>query len=281
MPIRFTCPHCRQKLSVAQRKAGTATECPRCHGTLTVPEPPAETKATGEQPAANAPLGEAPEFLPEADEFAGLELIYETASEPKAPPAPSRFREEVAVPRYIIYLQGGLIAVVALVSLAIGMLLGSTFGGRSENEARSGVVSGSVTYAEGPRSRVDVGAVVMLLPQGRRPDEKIPINGLRPADRQADEGEKGIAMLRDVGGSYARADENGRFELQAPNSGRYWLVVISREKKRAGAGRELRNADLAKLARFFESAAGLLGDREFRISEEMIRGDRRVDVAFD
>ena len=143
------------------------------------------------------------------------------------------------------------------------------------------MVTGSVTYAEGPRSRVDVGAVAMLLPQGRRPDEKIPIKGLRPADRQAGEGEKGIAMLRDIGGAYARADENGRFELQAPNSGRYWLVVISRERKRSGAGRELQNADLAKLARFFESAAGLFGDREFRISDETIRGDRRVDVAFD
>jgi len=281
MPIRFTCPHCRQKLSVAQRKAGTATECPRCHGTLTVPEPPAEPKLTGEKPAANAPLGEAPEFLPDADEFAGLELIYETASEPKAPPAPSRISEAVPVPRYVIYMQGGLIAAVALVALVIGMLLGSTFGGRTEDQAQSSVVTGSITFTQGPRSRVDVGAVVMLLPQGRRPDEKIPIKGLRPADRQADEGEKGIAMLRDVGGAYARADENGRFELQVPNSGRYWLVVISREQKRTGAGRELKNSDLAKLARFFESAVGVLGDREFRISDETIRGDRRVDVAFD
>jgi len=281
MPIRFTCPHCRQKLSVAERKAGTATACPRCHGTLTVPEPPAEAKLTGEKPAANAPLGEAPEFLPDADEFAGLELIYETASEPKAPPVHSRMSEEVPVPRYVIYMQGGLMAVVALVALVIGMLLGSTFGGRSAEETGASLVTGSVTFAEGPRSRVDVGAVVMLLPQGRRPDEKIPIKGLRPADRQADEGEKGIAMLGDVGGAYVRADENGRFELQVPNSGRYWLVVISRERKRSGGGREFQNADLAKLARFFESAAGLLGDREFRIRDETIRGVRRVDVAFD
>jgi hypothetical protein len=281
MPIRFTCPHCRQKLSVAQRKAGTATECPRCHGRLTVPEPSLEAKVTVEKPTANAPLGEAPEFLPDADEFAGLELIYETANEPKAPPAPSRIGEVIPIPRYVIYMQGGLIALVALVAFVIGILLGSTFGGRAGEEAQSGVVTGSVTFADGPRSRVDVGAVMMLLPQGRRPDEKIPIKGLRPADRQADESEKGIAMLRDVGGAYARADENGRFELQVPNSGRYWLVVISHEKKRAGAGRELRNADLAKLARFFESAAGLLGDREFRIREETIRGDRRVDVAFE
>jgi hypothetical protein len=237
--------------------------------------------ATGEKPAASAPMGEAPEFLPDADEFAGLELIYETTSEPKAPPAPSRVSDVVAVPRYVIYMQGGLIALVALVALVIGMLLGSTFGGRSETEARSGAVTGSVTYADGPRSRVDVGAVVMLLPQGRRPDEKIPIKGLRPADRQPDDGEKGIAMLRDVGGAYARADENGHFELHVPNSGRYWLVVISREQKRTGAGRDLRNADLAKLARFFESASGVLGDREFRISEETIRGDRRLDVAFE
>lgn len=38
-PIEFLCPHCRSRLTIARKKAGTVVECPRCNGRVTVPTP--------------------------------------------------------------------------------------------------------------------------------------------------------------------------------------------------------------------------------------------------
>src|SRR6185369_9352245 len=48
MPIRFSCPHCSQKLSVSTRKAGKTANCPRCKKELTVPAPEASALSGGE-----------------------------------------------------------------------------------------------------------------------------------------------------------------------------------------------------------------------------------------
>ncbi len=37
MPIKFRCEHCNQLMSIATRKAGTVTVCPRCASDITVP----------------------------------------------------------------------------------------------------------------------------------------------------------------------------------------------------------------------------------------------------
>ncbi len=39
MPIQFRCPHCRVKLSIARRKAGTCVNCPSCQQRVLVPIP--------------------------------------------------------------------------------------------------------------------------------------------------------------------------------------------------------------------------------------------------
>src|SRR6186997_1902109 len=127
MPIRFTCPHCHQKLSVGQRKAGTAAECPRCRQTLTIPQPPAEpqTAAASVEAVKAPPIGEAAVFLPEPDDFTGLELVYDTASTSPPVKAPPAAADVIVLPRYVVYLQGGLLAAVALAAFAIGIAVGT------------------------------------------------------------------------------------------------------------------------------------------------------------
>src|SRR5262245_56890315 len=62
MPIRFACPHCRQKLTVSSRKAGTTADCPRCKWQLTIPAAaavvsvPAAGPAMAESQAADDPV---------------------------------------------------------------------------------------------------------------------------------------------------------------------------------------------------------------------------------
>src|SRR5262245_28519420 len=158
MPIRFTCPHCHQKLSVGQRKAGTTAECPRCKRALTIPLVPASASVRGQPSAVQAasaaptnasaaPSGEAAVFLPEADEFAGLELVYDTAAASSPPEAPPPVADVIVIPRYILYLQGGLLAGVALLAFAIGMMMGATFVPQTAPVDSASHIRGSVTYA--------------------------------------------------------------------------------------------------------------------------------------
>ena len=279
MPIRFACPHCRQKLSVSSRKAGLTAECPRCQRLLTIPAQPAEDEAAIADAAAPAvplsveegwregvseatapaPTAEAsdPHLLPEGEGtepaeqrgFEGLELVYDTPPSRAKVTAPPVAADLIAVPRYAIYLQGGLLALVAFVAFVIGLLAGGTLlsGPAAPPAPRLVLISGSITYASGPRQLPDEGAVVAVIPQSQnRPDEKAPIEGLRPGDPTPDADHRGLAILRELGGGYTRADAGGRFQIQVPSGGRYLVLVISHEKQTRSAD-EINTADILKL----------------------------------
>ena len=329
MPIRFACPHCRQKLSVSSRKAGLTADCPRCQRTLTIPplpvhEPTAEPakqiaallapaeSPPGESPAADATAAKAlqsvaterapaidptpaAESLPPPDPpagvessytpddgrgFEGLELVYE--SPPPRVATPPVAADLIAVPRYAIYLQGGLLAVVAFAAFVIGLLAGGTLlsGRPAPQQPQACVISGSVTYASGPRQLPDEGAVLVVIPQSHgRPDEKAPIVGLRPGDPLPAADHRGLAILRELGGGYARADNGGRFQIQVPATGRYLVLVISNEKQ-SRSPNDISTADIVKLGPYFKDAADLLGDRRYQLTQETLRGDKQIQVAF-
>lgn len=337
MPIRFACPHCRQKLTVSTRKAGSQADCPRCKRELTIPEPPLQSPkpvlaaakasiATSaapsegaasepspppvaanerdaaeppapppaeqsdadqphivEQPSLAAVEGEATYFTPDEGGFEGLELIYDMTGDREEPAAQPAGSDLVAVPRYVIYLQGGLLAVVALVAFAIGLLVGGTMNAPAENVAgpQTAVLRGNVQYAAASRQLPDEGAVTIAIPlDAERPDEKAPITGLRPADPVPGEAHRGVSILRDLGGGYARADAAGQVTIELPDRGRYLVLVISREK-RLRAADEISTADILKLGPYFDNAADLLADRRYQLTTETIRGERRMEVTFE
>ena len=66
MPVRFTCPHCRQKLSVSSRKAGRDADCPRCGRMLTIPaaaggaDARTHSESAGPRREREAPLADEP-----------------------------------------------------------------------------------------------------------------------------------------------------------------------------------------------------------------------------
>ena len=312
MPIRFACPHCHQKLTVSSRKAGSAADCPRCKRQLAIPDPP-PGPAVAEEPEARSResgVGSQESGIPGQDEvaadlepafghwplftghspstssgsqgFEGLELVYDTSEEPRKPEASPMHRDLIAVPRYVLYLQGGLIAVVALAAFAIGLLAGGTLSPSAAPAApQACLISGSVTYASGTRNLPDEGAVVAIVPQSaERPDEKATIEGLRPGDPTPDAAHSGVAVLRGLGGGYARADAAGQFELRVPDRGTYLVLVVSREK-RARSADEIQTADLLQLGPYFKNAADLLAGHRYQLTMEPIRGDRHLHVAFE
>jgi len=321
MPIRFACPHCRQRLSVSTRKAGAMADCPRCKRSLTIPQPAPDHGSGKDEadpltgsflvaepiahPAIEAPPGFAPGTAtndaadssalaieldseatvdaPADEDSAGPELsgnIAADRAEPKAPPIRADF---IVVPRYVIYTQGALLAAVALTAFVIGVLLGRTFARPAAvaSAARECLVSGSVSYTTGPRSRPDRGAVIALIPvSAETAGERAPVSGLRPSDPPPAAEHRGVGVIHQLGGSYTRADANGRFETRLPTAGRYWLLVVSHEK-RARSAAETKTADVRRLSRYFDNAAELLEDRRYQLGEQTIRGDQQLTIAFD
>jgi hypothetical protein len=259
-------------------EAAVAAEEPAAESAIAVAEPPPEMVAEAEPPQAEEAI-----WTPDPAGYEGMELVYDTTeSSVPSRTVGSEHTELVAIPRYVLYLQGGLIGVVALVAFAIGMLAGGAILTQppAPLEAQACVIRGSVTYASGPRQLPDEGAVIALLPQtGAKPDEKAPVAGLRPDDPTPGETHRGIAILSSLGGGYTRADANGRFELEVPDRGRYLVLVVS-SRSLLRSVEEIPTADIFKLGPYFDNAADLLGNHRYQLKEESIRGDRDFDVAF-
>lgn len=297
MPVRFHCVHCHQRLSVSSRMRGEEVKCPRCRRVTRVPRRP------GEEPSGGGSDVEEKGSLPEtsfpdvvaSDIAAPPEGREEEAGERPSPTAPlaaatmladrgiQSTGNRVAVPRYVLYTQGFLLGAVALVFFVFGLVVGT--GARDGQGAQGGAgpvaVAGSVAYV-GPSGSPapDAQSVVILLPDSRRPDQKMSVAGLRPEDEPAGADHPALAMLRGVGGDYARVDRRGRYRVRGATPGRYALVIISFHRDRTQEDSP-RPHHLARLGRFFLPAHELLAGKAYRWKELLLREDQQVSVTFE
>ena len=132
MPIKFSCPHCNRRLAVPTKRANTQATCPQCQKKMTVPgrpgsrepNPPAQVSTT--EPQQN-PYSEFEVFdLPpnQATKTAHQQKIARTRKIESQPINPTA----LAVPRHVLYLQGGLLLVLAVAAFALGLLVGQQGG---------------------------------------------------------------------------------------------------------------------------------------------------------
>jgi hypothetical protein len=298
MPLRFACPQCSQKLSVSSRKAGTTAACPRCKREIRIPKAPAQSVVDTSPPEAGAGAdrgAEATEATNAQDAAPGEEeqssfpqfvvyddeLYYDT-EEPVEDVDTNVDYARVAVPRYILYVQGALLGFIGLICFALGMLAGGSVFSRPEPAGPQPVkLEGTVSYARGSRVAADASAVVIALPQVQEQlDERIPIVGLRPDETPPEATARGLEIIRTLGGSYTRADDQGRFSLELPNRGKYFVLVLSAEGK-SGAGQLPPTEDILRMGRYFENAADLLGRNQYQWTAENLRADRQINVVFE
>jgi hypothetical protein len=286
MPIRFPCPHCRQKLSISSRKSGAQATCPRCQKELTVPMVQ-RVAAAAPSTSEPAPPPVASETDADDDPYAQFavydetELVYDTvapaATAPQNPPLVRR----ISLPRYVLLTQGILLGVVALSAFALGLAAGGSFLGRQTQLAAAPCeVSGSISYASNGKAVPDAGAVVLFLPQTKDPGRAITADGLRPEEPLPDTPLAGAEALRNLGGAYTRADENGRYQVRLAEPGTYYVLVLSGHARR-GAGQDIQTQDLVKLRRFVENASDLLADSRYQFTTESVRGSRQLNALFD
>lgn len=288
MPIKFACEHCGQKLRVASRKGGTRAKCPKCRQPIVVPgEPegptaastPTDDAADDEDPYDEDPYAEFVVYDDEVewvyeDDEAGGDVVTATATD----------INRVSVPRNVLYMQGILLAVVALISFVLGVMVGS--GGTptqlADKPPEPCILSGAVVYKTGGgRSRPDDGSVVLVVPTDDRPapTNKAVIEGLRPGDPVPQEGSDNLQIIRAIGGAYARADSTGQYQLRLPDSGRYFVLVVSRNAYRL-AGDDVDKVDIAQLGRYVQPPTDLLGNSKYEWRELVLSEDRTLDFTF-
>lgn len=284
MPIRFSCPHCSQKLSVSTRKAGTSAKCPRCQKELTVPAPAIAAQVSGgEAPPATV----ADEGASEDDPYAQFvvyddtELVYDdTVPLPRPGGTPSA-QDRIAVPRYVLYTQGVLLGAVALTCFVFGVLTGGTFFSSPASAGKGPTaISGTVRYAAGNQRLPDEGAVIIVLPQTKDVGQRASAEGMRPDEPLPDEPLPGAQQIRDMGGAYTRAGPQGEFKVDLAGSGKYYVLVLSNHARRSG-DENVKTTDLATIGRFLDGAVDLLADSKYQFTSETIRGDRTLSALFD
>lgn len=291
MPIKFACEHCGQRLNVSSKQAGMRAKCPKCKGKIQVPDADAAeefAKEAVDGDASGPTDGQSEEENPYAEFVVyddEVEWHYESDDEDYAPRmSTATDLDRVAVPRRVLYAQGILLAVVAIVSFVLGMMVNGGGGAKETVDAVpiSCVLSGNVSYATAGGSNLpDDGSVVIVFPTEQRPAPtgKAPIEGLRPGDPMPRGDSDNLRIIQSIGGAYTRADNEGGYQLTLPDTGRYFVLIVSKNRYRT-EGEELDKADIAQLGRYVQPPTELLGESKYAWREVNIRANESLDLTF-
>lgn len=245
--IKFRCSHCDKLLSIGRKKAGAEVACPQCQTKITVP--PDDQPA----PATDSPDNLFSEFQVYDDEYDEPELIYE--DNPATDSAASgTLNERLSVSRRVIYWQGALLGIVAVLFFLLGLLIGSSSQPRSGTADDISVVSGTIVLED---SIGDEGAVVFLLPTESRPDARFEAEELRPG-RVFTSANPEVPLIRGFGGNVCTANRAGQFEMKVTSNREYVLLVVSANATRGG---ELDSDFHTELGHYFSSLDNLTEGR--------------------
>ena len=287
--VRFACEQCDQLLSIGTSRIGRTIKCPKCETPNEVPdEETAAAQLAQRQERKEARRQQSDEDLSQFEVFDDeTEFIVEQESDGGYYYDRQVDQSKVAVPRSILYVQGGLLGFVSLAAFAFGWFVGAsttspTTANVDDNTPR--VIRGTLTFKDDTnRDQPDAGSVVIMLPQDSRPaaGEKVDALGLRPDDPEPDPGtHPGLQQISVLGGAYTRTNADGEFRVQLPRRGTYFLLIISGNTVRSG-GEDLDKEHLAQMGRYFVPATELIGQNRFRWSEERVGRDMRLDHLFE
>jgi len=214
------------------------------------------------------------------------ELVYDTAAGEGASAEPQSRVDpaQIAVPRSILYLQGGLLVLVAVACFGLGVLFGTITGTRTEPQLhvpRPCVIGGTVvTRGSRDGDEPDDGAVVLIVPQNARPDERVNVEGLRPGDPMPDRDHPSLRAFTALGGDYTRTDAQGHFRLRVPDTGEYFLLVVSHRAKRSG-DEPLNRTHIAEIGGYVIPAAQLIGEQRYRWQTQRIDRDATLNIVLE
>jgi phage FluMu protein Com len=294
--IRFACAKCDQLLSIGAGRIGQSVDCPKCKSPNEVPDVEAAALQIADrklrksqrrrEDEKGSAAGDAVDGSEEFSQFAVFddetEFIFESDEDEQGYYGGKVDREKVAVPRWVLYTQGALLGAVALGAFTFGWLFGaitSRSGAPVAQHDTPHIVKGALTYDDGNAGeQPDAGSVVILVPDVKiSHNEKIAVTGLRPDDPwRVGESNSSLQQIAALDGAYARTDTDGRFSLQVPRRGTYFMLIISGNATRSGS-QILNRQDLAEIGRYFTPATDLIGDRRYEWTRKQIDDDVTVD----
>lgn len=263
-------------------KAGTSAKCPKCAQQIVVPKPGPDTPHISggasfpppPPPAGNKPPGTIEQYLVYDDD---TEIVYDTETSAATVVAAA---DSVTVPRWVLYAQGGMLAVVAIFSFAMGILAGGGSRGPVEETNRTYKLYGNVSFLLADRKTGDDGALILALPQNEHPDEKAPGGDFMPADIAAPLQGRGPEIVRLLGGSVTRANKDGNFEMQLPKKGPYFVLIVSSFHKRKG-NQNVSIKEAGEMGRFLEGPIDMIGQKSYQWRKENVRSDLRISAFFE
>ncbi len=250
--------------TVSSNSANAAAAPPRRSSLNAVADRLADLSSPRSSSSTGSPSGPGPVVLI-ADKREEAEWVYEDdEDDDEGPPANPRY---VAISRTSLYAAMAASLILAVAAFGLGMLFGGgwTSAEVANLEASPCDVTGEVLYARGAEApAADEGAVVVLLPRDERPsrDQRIPGERLGPLQVPPPANDEAIRAIRKMGGDYARVDRQGRYRLRSPDRGRYYLLVISANRK-LKSPEEASRSDLSEIGGFFHESLLLLGDQQY------------------
>jgi hypothetical protein len=264
MPIRFSCPRCGQALRARDDKAGRKLKCPKCDQSLSVPLEDTRPAPDSEGAAADSPPSEL--IVYDDDVSSGTEEPDGAASTPRPDDqAVEHFNPRyVAVPRWMLFAHGGLLAVLAMAAFAIGMHFGR--GAREDGvptTTRIVDVEGTVKWGPPAKEQGDKDAVLIVWPAGGVPPSKIDVATLaagKPAPKADD---PACQKLMEMGGQYLRAGDGGALQLRLVPGG-YRILLLSRNTQ-LPAGANPKPEDVSDLRAIFTQPEQLLGRQKYHL----------------
>ncbi|HEX3659615.1 MAG TPA: hypothetical protein VHV55_27755 [Pirellulales bacterium] len=302
MPVQFYCPHCRQLLKVGRRKIGTLVACPRCGSPTVVPT--AQSGATPLAEESVAGFEDVNELLrqpPVAPQFATANIptanmpaaigwspagFQPGALSPRAMSVDSDALDLLVVSRAAIYAQAVIFLVVACVAFLAGYWVGQSRAPATASKSASAPpkaepvrLAGNITFNDSMgKPSADAGAVIIALPI-QPPSAKLKAKGLRPEDPLDAAHEDAVSRVKAAGGDYARANNQGAYDLVVPAPGNYYVLIISQHATRP-ANTHVPDADLKLLSPYFEVVTDLLGPHRYSVAKQRLSGRPTLPHAF-
>jgi hypothetical protein len=197
------------------------------------------------------------------------------------PTSGARLDGYVTVPRFVIYAQGVLLAVVAIVAFVLGAGFGGLYSSPSDPTATAQVrceLHGRITRSRADGQEIGVDARVIVLPADNLPDERWPHDGLRPGQEVPPTDHPALVGIRVLGGGFVTTNARGEYRLRVPSAGQYYVLVLTEPIGR----REViwNRRDLAQVGRYFQDAMKLLGPCDYDWQLLSVTPDERWNVVF-
>jgi hypothetical protein len=155
--------------------------------------------------------------------------------------------------------------------------------GRSGQDPFAAVtIHGRITYKTTEAGSLpDSGARILVLPAQRKGEAKLSVAGFRVSDSASDF-RVAKAVMKELGGAVAIADEKGNYELPLSTAGDYRILVLSHYQAR-DAEEPIDPELVTLLATYFDRPNQLLGRLRYESIDLRYKGDAPIlwDHSFD